>query len=107
LAADGSVTVRRSLPADEEVFESLAARVRPLTLDREPIYYQKVLGALRRLLRAAESTTAQHVEQLDQLAAAWRAIALGRQSQSYAMRTEDLDGSNATDLVSDNELAAG
>src|SRR4051794_14815961 len=33
LTVDGSGTMTRSLPADEEVFESLAARVRPLVLD--------------------------------------------------------------------------
>jgi hypothetical protein len=106
MSVDGIATARRALPADEEVFESLAARARPLVLPTEPIHYRKVLEALRRLMSAVEPTT-KHTERLDQLSAAWAAIALGRQVQSYAVRAEDLDGTNLTELVSDNELAAG
>jgi hypothetical protein len=107
LAADGSVTVRRSLPADEEVFESLAARVRPLTLDIEPIYYKKVLSALWKLLDAAPAATAQQREQLERLGKSWKAIALGKQVQAYALQSANLDGTDSTGLVSDTQLAAG
>ncbi|WP_146175175.1 restriction endonuclease subunit S [Umezawaea tangerina] len=36
LSVDGLATIRHPLPPDEEVFESLAARVRPLIVDSEP-----------------------------------------------------------------------
>lgn len=39
LDVTGRMTITRRLPADEEVFESLASRVRPLTVESEPVYY--------------------------------------------------------------------
>ncbi|WNV82897.1 hypothetical protein [Umezawaea sp. Da 62-37] len=107
LTVDGSGTVSRSLPADEEIFESLAARVRPLTLASEPIYYEKVIEALERLLAAAPEVTTEQRERLDELRAGWIATVSGRQVQAYAMQSVNLDGTGATGLVSDTQLAFG
>ncbi len=48
----GKVRVVRRLP-DEERFESLASRVRPLTLPREPIHRKKVTDAIAEVLERA------------------------------------------------------
>jgi hypothetical protein len=45
---DGTVTMRSPLP-DEVQFESLATRLRPFTLERDRLHWQKALGALDRL----------------------------------------------------------
>jgi hypothetical protein len=42
---DGVASIERRLP-NEEVLESLAARVRPLTLEQDPVYYAKAIKAL-------------------------------------------------------------
>lgn len=45
---DSSVSLRlNSRPEDEEVFESLAARIRPCIVDSEPIQLEKVVAAIR------------------------------------------------------------
>ncbi|MEV6603551.1 hypothetical protein [Kutzneria sp. NPDC051319] len=80
-------------PADEEVFESLAARVRPLTSKQESTFYPKVLSAIRRLLDAASTSTEQRLGRLGDLRAAWKAL--------------KVDDTDATGPVTDSELAAG
>jgi hypothetical protein len=107
LAVDGSATLSRSLLADEETFESLAARVRPLIVEKEPIFYQKVLDAVGRLMTAGSSATAEQRGRLDELSAAWAATALGQHVQAYAMQGANADGSESPGSVSDTLLAAG
>ena len=46
----GLTRIRTTFPPEEQM-ESLAARVRPVILDRDPIYLQKVLNALSYLVR--------------------------------------------------------
>lgn len=43
-----------SRPEDEEVFESLAARIRPCIVDSEPIQLEKVVAAIRVLASTVE-----------------------------------------------------
>lgn len=108
LAVDGTSTILRSLPENEEVFESLAARVRPLILDEEPIFYAKVFNALHLLLTSAPTEpSAWQREEVRRLRAAWKATALGKQVQAYAMRSVNLDGTDPTGLVPDTVLASG
>ena len=107
LTASGTALVRRSLPPDEEVFESLAARVRPLILGSEPIYFEKVLDALGRLMDSSPSVTASQRSTLDELKSAWVAIAVERGIQVFGMQVANLDGSDSTGLVSDAVLAQG
>lgn len=44
LSLDGTMTFRRTLP-DEEIFESLAARLRPLLVPGETVFHKKVFKA--------------------------------------------------------------
>ncbi len=107
IAVDGISTVRFPLPADEEVFESLAARVRPLNLEKESIFYPKVLSALHQLLEVSPMATDQQRDQLSDLRSAWKALKLGRQMQTYAVQSSNLDDTDPTGPVTDTELAAG
>lgn len=55
-----SVSMRlNSRPEDEEVFESLAARIRPCIVDSEPIQLEKVVAATRLLTSEIELTEKQ------------------------------------------------
>lgn len=55
-----SVSIRlNSRPEDEEVFESLAARIRPCIVDSEPIQLEKVVAATRILTSEIELTERQ------------------------------------------------
>ncbi|ASD20859.1 hypothetical protein B7495_00995 [Cryobacterium sp. LW097] len=101
LDTSGNMTMVQELPDSEEAFESLAARLRPLTVAREPIYYEKVLSALE----AAASDENQG--QIDELRLKWTAAEIqGSQVQAFALQQSKLDGSEATDFVSDTQLAA-
>lgn len=107
LDINGKASITRRLPNDEERFESLAARLRPLTVVAEPVHYKKVLKALERLIADAVVPHSTR-ERLDQLRDAWMASELqGTQTQGYAIQMIELDGSEATPLVSDTQLAAG
>lgn len=62
--------ISRTLP-DEEQIEAAAARVRPLVLESEPINYNKVMKALRRLTMNASETDRQLIRELS---ASWRTV---------------------------------
>lgn len=99
----GMLTTVQTLP-DEETLESLIARVRPLTVQSEPIHHAKVLEAIVTLIgtKNPELTAT-----IDSLRAQWEQTELqGVQVQTYAMQTMDPDG-NATEPISDTQLAAG
>lgn len=49
---DGTMEMRRALP-DEEAFESLAARVRPVLVKSESVYLARVLDAVKAAVDAA------------------------------------------------------
>ncbi|MFF1610947.1 hypothetical protein ACFVYA_24475 [Amycolatopsis sp. NPDC058278] len=103
----GAVTFVRQLPPDEEVFESLAARVRPLTITSEPIHHEKVIIALKYVIEQSGIVNEQQQRELDALARAWEAVELqGVESQAYSMQLMRPDGSDASPLVSDTQLAA-
>lgn len=100
----GKMTMTRRLPKDEEVFESLASRVRPLTVKSEPVYYVKVFDALSELLGEVDGGLRSRIEALR---AAWDDAEIqGTQIQAYALQSARLDGSSATPRVSDTQLAA-
>ena len=102
----GQVTVIQQLPP-EELFESLAARVRPLTLSSEPIHHSKVVGALSDLLQHSDKSRREHRETLDALLGSWRLMDIqGPTPIGYSVQSARLDGSAATNLVSDIQLAA-
>lgn len=102
----GRMTITRRLPPDEEVFESLASRVRPLTVKSEPVYYVKVFDAIGRAVGDADidDTLRGHIHDLR---SAWEASEIqGTQVQAYAMQSARTDGTEATNMVSDTQLAA-
>ena len=102
----GRMTITRRLPADEEVFESLASRVRPLTVKSEPIYFAKVFGAIERLVGEADVEDALRARLRD-LRRAWDASEIqGTQIQAYSVQSARIDGTEATNMVSDTQLAA-
>jgi hypothetical protein len=102
----GQMTFTRRLPADEEVFESLASRVRPLTVKSEPVYYVKVLEAIERAIGDADVDDALRTRLRD-LRRAWDASEIqGTQVQAYSVQSARVDGTEATNMVSDTQLAA-
>ena len=109
IGLDGSMVVRRALP-DEEVFESLAARVRPVLVKTESIYYEKVLTAINECVDAAgvpmnPDDTIRLA--LAQLAKDWSHIDLDSANVvGFAVQSASVDGSDATPQVSDTQLAA-
>lgn len=106
LDISGRIAFTRRLPAEEESFESLASRVRPLTLKSEPVYYVKVFDAINRILddRDIDKRFRSRIRELRQ---AWDASEIqGTQVQSYTVQSVRIDGTEATQAVSDTQLAA-
>lgn len=95
LDVSGRMTLSRDLPKDEELFESLVARLRPLTLKSEPVYYGVVFKALERVLDAADVDEG-HRSRLESLRSAWDAAEIqGTQVQGYAIQSARKDGMDA------------
>ncbi|WP_341934027.1 hypothetical protein MRBLWO14_003144 [Microbacterium sp. LWO14-1.2] len=98
----GALTVTRELP-DEEVVESAAARVRPLTLNDEDTYHAKVVNALLYFARKA-NVSASALESLRELKRQWAAVdPKGKQVGFYEMRVKAPDSTEMR--ISDNALA--
>ena len=109
LGLDGSMVMRRSLP-DEELFESLATRLRPVLLKSESIHYNKVLDAIEELVDAADVPVdaANPIRVgLGQLRNEWSRFDLDSENVlGFAVQSSTLDGSQVTPQVSDTQLAA-
>ena len=108
LSLDQTATVERELP-DEERMESLASRVRPLTLDREPIHHRHVMEAIEVVLSAdSPSALAAHQSELDELRDGWHANGLDVTSLiRYVVSSVDLASGNPAVEATDVQLAAG
>jgi len=97
----GKMTMVQELPDDEEAFESLAARLRPLTVRSEPIYFVKVFAALESV------QSAEYQDRITALRDAWADTEIqGSQVQAFSVQQSKADGTEATDFVSDTQLAA-
>lgn len=105
---DGTIELRRKLP-DEEIFESLASRIRPLLLKTESIHYAEVLKAIDAVIRRREKAQTNSDalrEKYTVLGNAWgqfneaEPIAL-----RYSTQMARKDGSESTPEVSDSQLA--
>lgn len=97
-----NVTISTNLP-DEEMFESLVARLRPITVKREPIFYETVLDALGQVLSDDDEAERQHLEELRRR---WRRTEIqGTQTQGYTVQA--INGQMPTSVVTDTQLAAG
>ncbi len=108
LNLNGQIEFRRELP-NEETFESLAARLRPVLLNRESVHHQKVLTALEITLRQPAQDTddlAAIRAEVQRLRVAW-----SRHDESkptlhrYAVQRAKVDGTESTPQVSDSQLA--
>lgn len=108
LNPNGQIEIRRELP-DEESFESLAARVRPVLLNRESVHHGKVLTALEAIL----DRPGQDVDDLETVRAEVQRlrVAWSRHDESkpalhrYAVQRAKADGSESTLQVSDGKMA--
>jgi hypothetical protein len=97
---DGQLGIERILPREEQL-ESLAARVRPLTLNDEAIYYNKVLNALNTLLIRADA--AEHTDWTRNLKADWKSVDPASGKATYFHQTWSADTAPAE--VNDATLA--
>ena len=83
---DGKHRLQMTLPPEEQ-FESFAARIRPFTIGKEPVYWSSVLDALEKLLSA--ETLAELVD-IDGLRAHWQERVEGSKvAQAYYVITEN------------------
>lgn len=104
LSLTGEIRVEEELP-DEEQFESLAARLRPLLLAGESIYYIKVLNAIEAVL--GDKRTPEEIAAFQELRGAWESTDIeGVTIQGYSLQTVRSDGKTAA-KISDSQLAAG
>jgi hypothetical protein len=100
----GVATVTRHLPPEESV-ESLAARVRPLILQRDPVHYGKVLNAVGLLLQN-NPDAADALLYVKWLRGQWSAInSESDESRAYSIQKGRVDGEGPTSDISDNSLA--
>lgn len=96
-----------SRPEDEEVFESLAARIRPCIVDSEPIQLEKVVAAIRVLTKNVELTE-QQLRQLDSVDA-WYESHLAPHSHTPIVSHEEIGGVDSDKVIvaSDTLLGLG
>lgn len=108
LNLDDRVELRRELP-DEETFESLAARLRPVLLNKESVHHQKVLKALETTLEQAAQGTddlAAIRAEVQRLRVAWSHHDESKPTlHRYAVQRAKVDGTESTPQVSDSQLA--
>lgn len=96
---DGSVLKQDIVPEDEEVFESLAARLRPFTLNSEPIYFPRVIESV--LLLAGENASELNRERALNLSSWFDRRILDKTSRVFAVQILDKDEKPVTDFMSD------
>jgi len=104
---DGTMEMRRSLP-DEEAFESLAARVRPVLVKSESVHHRRVLAAIQSALEATGTEIPEYLQaRLAGLQQDWSRFDLDSSNVlRFAMQSSKTDGSETTPQVSDTQLAA-
>jgi hypothetical protein len=107
LTAGGEHTIVQPLPSNEEIFESLAARLRPFTLDGDPLNHKTIMEALRRQLQDQILDRGQQ-QFLDDVLARWRTVGniQHRKPRGYSMQSADPAGNGMGDPVSDTQIAA-
>jgi hypothetical protein len=99
---DGVVNLERRLP-NEEALESLAARVRPLTLQRDPVRYDYVLKALKSLL--IRRNEPRHADWCKELKADWRSVDPAEGQATYFLSSWVKDGAEPPEDITDAALA--
>ena len=101
---DGAVSLKRILP-NEEILESLAARVRPLTLQQDPVHYDKVLNALQSLLHSNGNTD--YIEWCKSLKSEWHSVNVSSGKATYfvSLTKADEDDPSVPQEMTDAALA--
>lgn len=99
---NGSVEMQEQVPENEEIFESLAARVRPLTLEREPVYFPTVVSAI---LTASKSASEYHKQSLMELKEWFNGRVIQKTTKAYAIQVFDKEDEPVTGYLSDNLIA--
>ena len=104
---DGTMETHRALP-DEEAFESLAARVRPVLVKTESVHHEQVLDAIQAAIDAADSDIPEDLlVRLAGLQDEWPKFDLdSTQVLRFVVQSTKIDGSETTPQVSDTQLAA-
>ena len=98
--------LERYLPENVEVFESLAARIRPITVKSESIYYAKIFEAIDDALGGQEIDEDTQKQKQDLLEAWGAAEVQGRRTRGYSIQAIDVDGEKATAIISAYNHAA-
>lgn len=108
LNLNGQIEFRRELP-DEEIFESLAARLRPVILSSESVHYQKVLTALDTILQLPNEDAGELDEvreEVRQLRVAWSRHDSNKPVlHRYGVQQLKIDNSAASPQISDGQMA--
>lgn len=103
-------TITTRLPPEESV-ESLAARVRPLILQDEPVHYGKALNALGYLLKDLDDSGGsgdvdRAKRYIDWLRSQWKAIdSKSEEMRAYRLEKGRVDGTAEPVVTTDNALA--
>lgn len=101
--ADGRTWLVQRLPP-EELLESAAARVRPLILQRDPIYYGKVLNAISSLIDPDQrANAARHLEHLRK---SWKQVnPQSREIRAYTVQVTEIQTGESSDALTADRLA--
>ncbi len=107
IGLDGTMELRRSLP-DEELFESLATRVRPVLVNSESVHFRKVLSAIETAIMTSGTDVSQRFNaEFAALRADWETFDLNsKKIVRFAIQTSTIDGSEVSPQVSDTQLAS-
>lgn len=104
--ATGITTTTDHVVPDEEVFESLATRLRPFELEREPIYLPDVFKAIRACVPPESISEDRHLEECLVSAENWfEHRCLKQDSVAYAVQLIDSEDNSETKYLSDVTLA--
>lgn len=101
---DSRARIVYPLPENEEVFESLVARLRPLLLEKESIYLPKVFLAIRKSL-SVHSLSPEDEEMLTSFEMWFNHFVKAKDMPTYSIQLLDLEGNPLTNLM-DNLLIA-
>jgi hypothetical protein len=102
----GTTRVASTLPPDEEVFESLVARLRPLILKDDALHYVEVFKALGRVLHDAQVLDSDLQQRVDLVRKEWRTLTDDRlRTQRYEIHLFDATGAPDGPPISDATLA--
>lgn len=104
LTNEGVTLAGDNVPADEEAIESLAGRLRPFIVQREPIYLPKVIASLDSLVPPA-SRTREENEDLASIKTWFDERSVNKDKGMYTIQVFDKDGAPWSERMSDSLLA--